>query len=132
MRTENDVEAYLNKMNRRFVPDDERRGTYVLRATSEGMPPIALQVEPPLLVARVNVGHAPTEGGTQFFRRLLTLNASALVHTSFGLEDDNVVLTSALELENLDYNELEALLDELDVTLAQHVPQLSELSKSSS
>lgn len=54
------------------------------------------------------------------------------MHTSFGLEEDNVVLTSALELQNLDYNELEALLDEIDVTLAQQVPALVELSRAPS
>lgn len=130
MRTEKDVEAYLTKMNRRFSPLED--GTYVLRATSEAAPPIAMHVDPPLVVTRVNVGKAPVEGGAEFFRRLLSLNASTLVHTSFGLEEDNVVLTSALELQNLDYNELEALLDEIDVTLAQQVPALAELSRAPS
>jgi hypothetical protein len=127
MRTEKDVEAYLTKMNRRFSPLDEH-GTYVLRAASDSMPPIALHVDPPLVVTRVNVGLAPREGAAAFYRKLLSLNASTLVHTSFGLEEDNVVLTSALELENLDYNELEALLDEIDVTLAEEVPSLAALA----
>ena len=39
---------------------------------------------------------------------------------------------SALELENLDYNELEATLEEIDMTLTQQVPTLVELSKASS
>lgn len=132
MRTEKDVEAYLTKMNRRFSPLEDKHGTYVLRAASDTMPPIALHVDPPLVVTRVNVGQAPTKGGSTFFKKLLSLNASTLVHTSFGLEEDNVVLTSALELENLDYNELEALLDEIDVTLAQQVPGLAALAEESS
>lgn len=41
------------------------------------------------------------------------------------------MLTSALELENLDYNELEALLDEIDVTLAEEVPSLAALAEKS-
>jgi hypothetical protein len=129
MRTEKDVEAYLTKMNRRFSPMEDKNGTYLLRATSESVPPIALHVDPPLVVTRVNVGQAPREGAADFYRKLLSLNASTLVHTSFGLEEDNVVLTSALELENLDYNELEALLDEIDVTLAQQVPGLAALAE---
>ena len=60
------------------------------------------------------------------------MNARSLVHTSFGLEESRIVLVSALELENLDYNELEATLDEIDVTLAQQVPSLAELSKAGS
>lgn len=65
MRTEKDVEAYLTKMNRRFSPLED--GTYVLGATSEAAPPIALHVDPPLVVTRVNVGKAPAEGGSEFF-----------------------------------------------------------------
>ena len=45
------------------------------------------------------------------------------------MEDGKIVLASAHELQNLDYNELQAALDEIDVTLAQQVPQLAELSK---
>jgi len=131
MRTEKDVEAYLTKMNRRFSPLEDKHGTYVLRAASDTMPPIALHVDPPLVVTRVNVGLAPVKGGSTFFKKLLSLNASTLVHTSFGLEEENVVLTSALELENLDYNELEAMLDEIDVTLAQQVPGLAALAEES-
>ena len=51
------------------------------------------------------------------------------MHVSFGIEDGKIVLSSALELENLDYNELAAALDEIDVTLAQQVAKLAELSK---
>ena len=91
MRTEKDVEAYLTKMNRRYSPLD-KHGTYVLRAASDSMPPIALHVEPPLVVTRVNVGQAPKEDTAAFYKTLLSLNASTLVHTSFGIEDDNLSL----------------------------------------
>ena len=95
------------------------------------MPPTAVRVDPPLVVLRVHVGDVK-DPDIELFRKLLTLNAKALIHTSFGLEDRRIVLVSALELENLDYNELEAALDEIDVTLAQQVQGLAELSKSSS
>ena len=42
------------------------------------------------------------------------------------------MLGSALELENLDYNELAAVLDEIDVTLSVQVPKLAELSRAQS
>jgi hypothetical protein len=133
MRSVNDVEAYLGKMNRRYSPVDGQPGTFLVHSGSS-MPPTALRVDPPLVVLRVHVGDL--EGGSStnaaLFEKLLTLNARALVHTSFGLEDRRIVLVAALELENLDYNELEAALDEIDVTLAQQVPGLAELSKTAS
>ncbi len=39
-----------------------------------------------------------------------------------------MVLTGALELENLDLNELEAVLSDIDLALARHVPTLHELA----
>src|SRR5688572_27165564 len=129
MRSLNDVEAYLGKMNRQFNPVDDQPGTFLVKGGAN-MPPTALRVDPPLVVIRVHVGDVEggaSEGNADLFRKLLTLNAKSLVHTSFGLEDSRIVLVAALELENLDYNELEATLDEIDVTLAQQVPQLAEL-----
>ena len=133
MRSANDVEAYLGKMNRRYSPVDGEPGTFLVHGGTN-MPPTALRVDPPLVVLRVHVGDVEGSAAAngELFEKLLTVNAKSLVHTSFGLEDARIVLTAALELENLDYNELEATLDEIDVTLAQQVPSLAELSKAAS
>lgn len=133
MRSANDVEAYLGKMNRRYSLVEDQPGTFLVHSGAS-MPPTALRVDPPLVVLRVYVGEV--EGtdmaNGELFKKLLSLNARSLVHASFGLEDNRIVLVSALELENLDYNELEATLDEIDVTLVEQVPALAELSKAAS
>ena len=128
MRTLRDVEAYLGRLSRRFSAVEGQEGTFLIHS-SDRMPPIALRVDPPLVVFRVHIGDAPKADHLPLYRKLLELNARALVHSSFGLEGEQIVLCSALELENLDFNELEATLDELDMTLVQQVPVLSELSK---
>ena len=128
MRTLRDVEAYLGRLNRRFSAVEGQEGTFLIHS-SDRMPPIALRVDPPLVVFRVHIGDAPKADHVAFYRKLLELNARALVHSSFGLEGEQIVLSGALELENLDFNELEATLDELDMTMVQQVPVLSELSK---
>jgi len=110
MRTVTDVEAYLS--------------------TGEHSPPVAVRVDPPLVVLRVHIGGVPADP-TQLFRELLQLNARELVHSSYGVDDGQILLSSALELENLDFNELEAALDEIDLALAQQVPALAALSKQS-
>jgi hypothetical protein len=130
MRTVKDIEAYLGRMNRPFEAVAGQEGTFLVR-TSGQMPPIAIRVDAPLVVFRVHIGDAPKSESAQvgLFKRLLELNAKTLVHTSFGLEDQRIVLCNALELENLDFNELEATLDEFDLTLGQQVSGLAELSK---
>jgi hypothetical protein len=128
MRTLRDVEAYLGRLNRQFAGVEGQEGTFLIHSSGR-MPPIAVRVDPPLVVFRVHIGDAPKGDHLPFYRKLLELNARALVHSSFGLEDEQIVLCSALELANLDFNELEATVDELDMTLVQQVPVLSELSK---
>jgi hypothetical protein len=130
MRSVQDVEAYLGKMNRRFTPVDDQPGTFLVTGNAN-MPPTVLRVDAPLVVMRVHVGdvEGSAEANARLYEKLLTLNARSLVHSSFGLEEGKIVLVSAHELENLDYNELAATLDEIDVTLAQQIPGLAELSK---
>jgi hypothetical protein len=137
MRTEKDVEAYLLRSNRRYraVDGQETERRTFLVDTGDRTPPLAVLVDPPLVVLRVHVGDltgpagtgGPTE--TALFRKLLELNARQLVHASYGIEEAHVVLSSALELENLDFNEIQATLDEIDLALAQHVTLLAEIAK---
>ena len=128
-RTAEDVETYLLKLDRRFENDD---GTYLISADSPDQPPIALRVAPPILAIRVAITKVPDDEShqTRFFRRLLEYNATDLMHVSYGIDNGTVVLSAALELENLDLNELEAALSDVDLALARHVPVLREVSKS--
>ena len=127
MRTVKDVEAYLERMNRAYRPLPDSAETFLV-SSGDGYPPVAVRVDPPLVVLRVRIGNVPDEP-LELFRRLLELNARELVHSSYGIEDGAILLSSALELENLDYNELQAALDEIDLALAQQVPALAALSK---
>ena len=131
MRSEKDVEAYLLRLNRRFATVEGKSPTFVLEST-EGLPPIALRVDPPVVVIRVHIGEVSDMANAELFRKLLELNAKSLMHSSYGLEGSTIVLASGLELENLDFNELEATLDEIDVALAQQVPVLAGLNNKSS
>jgi hypothetical protein len=134
MRTEKDVEAYLLRSNRRYravdSPEGQRRTFFVDSGADK--PPVAVLVDPPLVVLRVHIGDLAGTGPNEtLFRQLLEFNARQLVHASYGLEDSHVVLSSALELENLDFNEIQATLDEIDVALAQQLSQLAETAKGS-
>jgi len=62
---------------------------------------------------------------TGLFRQLLELNAKDLVHGSYGLEGDQVVLTDALELADLDFSEFEASYDSMTLALASHLSALA-------
>jgi hypothetical protein len=118
-----DLEAQLGRLERRFERGVD--GTFVV-SLGPGQPPVALRLVPPLLVVRVVVGPAPKSetAAAPVYRKLLELNASALLHAAYGLEGELIVLASALELSSLDLNELEAVLADIDVALSEHVPVL--------
>jgi hypothetical protein len=126
-----DLEGHLARLNRSFERAED--ADVYLVSMGPGQPPCALNISPPVLVAQVRVATAPARddaGSARFMRRLLELNVSGLLHAAFGVESGQIVLTSALELQNLDMNELEAVLADLDMALSQHVPSLVALSKS--
>ena len=128
MRTVKDVEAYLGRLNRSFKALDTEPGTFLV-SSGENYPPVAIRVDPPIVLVRVHIGDVPQGEPTSLFRKLLQLNSKSLVHSSYGIDEPRIILSAALELENLDFNELEATLDEIDLALAEHVPLLSDLSK---
>lgn len=126
IKNSDDLEAQLGRLGRRYERNPD--GTFVL-SLGPNLPPVALVLVPPVLVVQVAVGPAPQEESVaaKVYKRLLELNASALLHTAFGLEGELIVLAAALELDNLDLNELEAVLADIDVALSEHVPVLRSM-----
>ena len=124
-----DLEAYLARLDRRFERLED--GT-LLVSLGAGQPQVAIRVAPPVVVVQVDIGGAP-KGDAQkeatIFRRLLELNATDLLHAAYAIENGQIVLAAALEVENLDINELEAVLANIDMALAEHVPVLREMAK---
>jgi hypothetical protein len=126
IQTGEDLEGYLLRLERRFERADD--GTYLLSMGAD-RPLVALRVAAPLLVAQLEIGSVPVDdaAAAPLFRKLLVLNATALVHSAYGIEGDRIVLSAALALQNLDLNELEAVLADLDMALATQVPTLREV-----
>jgi Tir chaperone protein (CesT) family len=129
-RTSEDVENFLLELDRRFEND---HGTYLV-SLGEEKPPIAIRVVPPIVAVRVSIGAVPSDHELQLklFRRLLEYNTTDLMHAAYGIDNGTVVLSSALPLDNLDLNELDATLSDLDLALTRHVPALHELATAKS
>jgi hypothetical protein len=127
IQSSQDLEGYLHRLERRFERAED--GTYLLSMGAD-RPLVALRLASPLLVAQVDIGPAPAQdaAGAALFHKLLVLNATALVHAAYGIDRGTIVLSAALELRNLDLNELEAVLADLDMALANQVPTLREVS----
>ena len=124
MVTREDVESYLLRMQLEF--EEVEQGMWIVKNGGDGTTLVVNHV-PPLLVLRTKVLDVPNDEQrcTELYRRLLELNAMDLVHGAYGLEEGDVILTDALELENLDFNEFQASVDSMQVAVASHLESLS-------
>ncbi|HEX5726897.1 MAG TPA: YbjN domain-containing protein [Longimicrobiaceae bacterium] len=124
MVTREDVENFLSRME--METEEIGEGMWLARNDHEG-PAVVISYSPPLLVFRLKVLDVPKDGErcAELYRKLLEYNASDLVHAAYGLEEDDVVLTESLELENLDFNEFQATVDSFQLAVASHMEALS-------
>jgi hypothetical protein len=125
MRSREDIESYLDRAEVQYevVGDDSM---WLVRDPSLGEN-IAVKAAGPLLLFRVKVLElAQVSDKRALYEELLKLNATDLVHGSYGISEEAVVLTCTLELENLDYNELQAVLDDFSLALANHYEKLTK------
>ncbi|HUO51804.1 MAG TPA: hypothetical protein VMT93_04735 [Gemmatimonadaceae bacterium] len=88
---------------------------------------VVVHYSPPVVLLRVKVMDLPKDEGRfgTLARRLLEYNAGELVHGSYGIEGDAVVLTEALELGHLDYEEFLAAFESMTLALASHLRELA-------
>lgn len=125
MRTLEDVQQFLQES--RIPYTDLGDGMFVVQDEGAGLHNLAIKVEPPVVVFRLRTGNVPAEGTSgreALFEKLLRLNGAGLLHAAFSLQGDGVYLTAALPLDNLDQNELQAVVDDIGLAVSQHAPNL--------
>jgi len=126
MKTGEDIESYLIQMDAHY----ELVGEDIWVIKDQG-PDIVVTIGDPVVVIRVKVMDTTTvakEKLEALYKKLLTLNATEMMHGAYGLEEGAVVVTAALQLENLDYNELQAALDDVSLAVSNHYQTLSKLA----
>jgi hypothetical protein len=123
MTTREDIRSFLDRLD--LPVESVAEDMWVVR-TAEGAE-LVVHYAPPVLVLRVRVMPLPAEASkaSGLNRMLLEFNARDLVHGSYGIEGDHVVLTDALELTDLDFSEFEASVDSLSLALASHLNALT-------
>jgi hypothetical protein len=127
MVTKEDIEGWLNRLAADGPSFSEvEPGLWVVRPNGELDFSVVVHFSPPVVLLRVKVMTLPTDAGTlaTLSRRLLELNATDLVHGSYGIEDESIVMTEALELSHLDYEEFLAAYESITVALASHLREL--------
>ncbi len=126
MLTRDDIQSFIDRLEAGMVEAKELEPGF-WRVKSQSGAEVVIHYAPPVVVLRTRVMEPPASDDkkTGLFRQLLELNAKDLVHGSYGLEGDHVVLTDALELADLDFSEFEASFDSMTLALASHLSALA-------
>jgi hypothetical protein len=126
MITRDDVQSWLDRLDGGSLQVTEIDSNIWVARDADGAE-FVVHYAPPVVLLRVRVMELPPGEPRrgELFRQLLEFNARDLVHGSYGLEGDHVVLTDALELEDLDYSEFEASFDSVTLALASHLGALA-------
>lgn len=129
MASREDLESFIARLDADISSEEVDSGIWVL-APGEDSAPVVVSWAPPVVVFRVKVMDMPEPGQkrTDLMQKLLELNAAGLMHGSYGIDGSHVVLTDALQLENLDFNEFQASIDSITLALASHIPALAAFS----
>jgi hypothetical protein len=126
MITREDIQSWLDRLDGGGLTVAEIEPNLWLARTPDDAE-VVVRFAPPVVILRVRVMELPESEPrrSELFRQLLEYNARELVHGSYGLEGDHVVLTDTLELENLDFSEFEASFDSITLALASHLATLA-------
>jgi hypothetical protein len=127
MVTKEDIEGFLIRLDATGASHQELEpGLWVVKPGGALDFDIVVSFEPPVLVVSVKVMTVPGDKKLEatLNRRLLELNASDLVHGAYGIEEDAIVMSEALELSHLDYEEFQAAYESITVALASHLREI--------
>lgn len=126
MITREDIQSFLDRLDAGTLSINEVEPNLWIVKTADDAE-VVVHYAPPVVILRVRVMELPDKEPrkSELFRQLLEYNARELVHGSYGLEGNHVVLTDTLELENLDFSEFEASFDSITLALASHLAALA-------
>jgi hypothetical protein len=127
MKTREDIESYLLKMG----VNHEDLGGDIWRLREGAMENLMVSLAGPIVVFRLKMMEIPATRREALFETLLRLNTTELFHCAFGLEGNAVVLGGALELENMDFNEFQAVIDDMGMAVSKQYPVLSKFRTAS-
>ena len=125
MVTREDLESFLIRMDLDWEEVDE--GMFLVQSPSGG---VVVHLSDPVLLLRLKVMDLPVNGANlaELYRTLLEFNATDIVHGAYGIEEGELIISDTLELENLDFEELQASVESLQYAASSHLDRIKTLT----
>ncbi len=126
MVTREDLESFFIRMDLEY--EEVEHGMYLVRGRNSTLPTVVHHTDQ-LLLIRMKVMDLPEEcaNALDLYRTLLELNATDIVHGAYGIEDKELILSDTLELETLDFLELQASIESMELAASGHMERIKTL-----
>jgi hypothetical protein len=127
MVSREDLESFFIRMDVEY--EEVEQGMYLVRGRQSGFPTVVHHADN-LLLIRMKVMDLPEmdEHALGLYRALLELNATDIVHGAYGIEDSELILSDTLELETLDFLELQASMESMELAATGHMERIQALA----
>ena len=124
MVTGQDIEGYLIKMGVSY--DELAQNTWMIRDAEDQVENLVVTLNDPVVLFSVKLAEIPAGcDRLHLFEELLRLNATEMLHGAYGLEGNSIVATDTLQSENMDFNEFQASVDALNLSITTHYRRLA-------
>ena len=123
------IESYL--LRSEIAHEQLDATTWLIRLDDSRKSQVVLHVEDPIAlcsVAVLSLQETTTER-EELFRTLLQLN-SDLLYCAYSLQAERIVLSGAHRIEDFDYTEFQALIDDLTMACDNHQDALARWTRS--
>ena len=123
------VKSFVLDMNLNVTHEDVAEELVVVADEENGISNLVIDCEDPILIIEQPI--MPVSGDSMaLYKRLLQMNR-ALVHGAFVLDEEgkNILFRDTLQLQNLDFNELEASIEALSLAMAEFSGELLDYVK---
>jgi hypothetical protein len=127
MMSKEKLESYLNKLSLNF--EELSPNTWMISDAAKGLHNVVLAVIEPVIIIRVKVMPIPAKKRPELYEKLLSLNASDMLHGAYAIDGQNIIIIDTLEAETMDLEELQASLDAIGFALTAHYQALQEYRK---
>jgi hypothetical protein len=127
MVTREDLESFLMRMDLEYEEVDP--GMFLVHGRNSGLPMVVHHADALLLIRmKLMDMPAPEDGKAELYRTLLELNASDVVHGAYGIEEGELIISDTLELETLDFHELRASMESMELAAMSHMERIRSLT----
>jgi hypothetical protein len=127
MVSREDLESFLIQMD--LEHQEIEPGMFLVQGRNSGLPMVVHHADS-LLLIRLKLMDLPggEDGKLELYRTLLELNATDVVHGAYGIEEKELIMSDTLELETLDFHELRASMESIELAAVSHMERIRSLA----